>query len=116
MSGKGPVLMVIALLALIAAPLIYTASANGVFRKAPVPQLTLPTNATKCIEPTDYMRSSHMNLLKHVRDDIVRGGARMPNYHIENCKTCHTKRAEFCDRCHDYVGAKPECFDCHYLP
>ncbi len=116
MGGKGAIAIVVALIGLIAAPLLYTAAGNGLFNKPPKPELTLPAGGGKCIEPTEFMRKNHMTLLVHVRDDIVRNGAHKPKYHIEHCKTCHTKRAEFCDKCHNYVGVKPECFDCHYLP
>ncbi len=116
MNTKGSLAIVITLLALLAAPLLYTAVGNGLFTKAPAPQLAKAVNATACVEPADWMRANHMKLLTHQRDIIVRGGDRSRKYHIERCGQCHTKRAEFCDRCHEYAGAKPECFDCHYLP
>ncbi len=108
--------MAIALVALLAAPLVYTSCGNRPFAKAPEPQLVMPTNAKDCVEPAAWMRANHMKLLKHQRDVIVREGDRSRKYRIEGCSQCHTKRAEFCDRCHDYAGVKPECFDCHYLP
>lgn len=110
---KRPAATAAALLALLAAPLFYAGCGNA---KAPAPQLTKPTNATECVEPAATMRANHMNLLRHERDNIVREGDRSRKYRIEGCAQCHTKRAEFCDRCHDYAGVKPECFDCHYLP
>ena len=116
MNSKGSIAIVIALLALLASPLLYTAVGNGLFAKAPAPQLAKAVNAKECVEPADWMRANHMKLLVHQRDLIVREGEHNHKYHIEGCGTCHTKRAEFCDRCHTYAGAKPECFDCHYLP
>ena len=29
---------------------------------------------------------------------------------------CHTDKAEFCDRCHNYAGVNPYCWDCHTVP
>jgi len=29
---------------------------------------------------------------------------------------CHTDKAKFCDRCHNYVGVTPNCWDCHVEP
>ncbi len=116
-GGLAAAAVVAALLAAAAAPAAYTAAANGVFRKPPRPELVLPKGGDgKCVEPTDYMRANHMMLLVSARDRIVRGGEKLDKYHIEGCKNCHAKRAEFCDRCHGYAGVKPECFGCHYLP
>jgi len=116
MNAKPAIAIVALVIGLLATPFLYTAAGNGLFRKPPKPALVFPAKGGKCIEPAEFMRSNHMTLLAHVRDDIVRNGAHKPNYHIEHCSSCHTKRAEFCDRCHNYVGVKPECWDCHYLP
>ncbi|HCX02472.1 MAG TPA: cytochrome C, partial [Syntrophaceae bacterium] len=32
------------------------------------------------------------------------------------CLQCHSNKEQFCDRCHNYVGAKPSCFNCHIIP
>jgi hypothetical protein len=118
MNGRqAGVALVAAIMLFVATPIIYTAAGNGLFRKPPKPELVLPVGGDgKCVEVTDYMRANHMKLLVHARDRIVRGGELLPKYHIEGCKNCHNKRAEFCDRCHSYAGVKPECFECHYLP
>jgi hypothetical protein len=26
---------------------------------------------------------------------------------------CHEERAQFCDKCHTYMGENPFCWDCH---
>jgi hypothetical protein len=101
---------------LLAAPFIYTAMGSGMFAKAPAPKLTLPANAKECVAPTDWMRANHQKLLLHERDDSVREGIRTVKNSLGNCKSCHTKREEFCDSCHEYIGAKLECFECHYMP
>ena len=40
----------------------------------PLPNPEKPTNAKQCVEPTEFMRSSHMVLLNDWRDNIVRSG------------------------------------------
>jgi hypothetical protein len=32
------------------------------------------------------------------------------------CTKCHAKKTQFCDKCHNYVDAKPNCWDCHLPP
>lgn len=66
-----------------------------------------------CIMPTEEMRRNHMNFLKHRRDETVRQGVRVEKDSLLNCQTCHTSRQQFCDKCHEYVGVKPDCFQCH---
>jgi len=100
----------------LSAPFIYTAVGNGMFAKPPAPKLTMPVNAEQCIAPTDWMRSNHQELLMHERRDAVREGIRTVKNSLGNCKSCHTKREEFCDRCHQYTAVKPDCFECHYVP
>lgn len=110
------IIVTVAVFILMSAPFIYTALGNGLFGKPPAPKLTMPTNAEQCIAPTEWMRANHQNLLLHERKDSVREGVRTVKHSLNNCKSCHTKREEFCDRCHQYTGAKPECFECHYVP
>ncbi len=66
--------------------------------------------------PVDYMKKSHMQLLFQWRDDRVRKNVRTyvshdgKSYAINftgTCLTqCHTSKAEFCDRCHNYMGVR----------
>lgn len=86
------------------------------------PQLTLPTGETDCVAPTEYMRTSHMDLLIAWRDQVVREGDRVFVDHkgkehqrslTDTCLGCHSNKAEFCDQCHNYVGVKPSCWKCH---
>jgi hypothetical protein len=78
-----------------------------------------------CIEDTEFMRTDHMKLLVNWRDQAVRQGNR--RYVAKNgkvyeisltgtCLQCHSNKEEFCDRCHNYVGAKPNCWSCHNIP
>ncbi len=32
------------------------------------------------------------------------------------CMDCHHNKAKFCDECHNYVGVKPFCWECHIEP
>jgi hypothetical protein len=79
----------------------------------------------RCVENTDFMRSNHMKLLNTWRDSAVRKGNR--TYHATygkafdisltgTCLKCHSNKAQFCDRCHDFAGAKPACWNCHIVP
>jgi len=77
----------------------------------------------ECIEPKESIRANHMQILNEFRDKVVRENIR--DYrsstgrvfkHMKltgTCLGCHTNKKEFCDKCHDYVGEKPYCFDCH---
>ena len=91
------------------------------------PLLQLPAGEKQCVAPVDYMKESHMKLLFQWRDDRVRNNVRTylshdgKSYAISftgTCLTqCHTSKAEFCDRCHDYMGIPaPNCTDCHIDP
>ena len=86
------------------------------------PELVKPVDAKMCVAPTDYMRSSHMDLLNQWRDDVVRGGERYMTgldgnqYEMSltnTCMDCHSNKSQFCDRCHSYLSVEPYCWDCH---
>ena len=68
-----------------------------------------------CVRETAYMRYHHWELLKQIREDVVRYGIR-GDVGLKKCVECHTSRERFCDRCHDAVSLFPDCFDCHYYP
>ncbi|PIE70118.1 MAG: menaquinol oxidoreductase [Deltaproteobacteria bacterium] len=82
--------------------------------------------AGSCVRDKAYMTRKHMQLLDVWRDTVVRKGERMytspdngKTYNMslstgkESCLGCHTSKAEFCDRCHDYASVRPYCWDCH---
>ena len=88
------------------------------------PELVLPPEG-KCVEDTEYMRHWHMDLLDEWRDQVVREGKRMyvasdgQKYEASlslTCMRCHDDKSKFCDRCHDYMGVSPYCWDCHVEP
>ena len=92
-----------------------------------VPELEKPPNGSQqCVEETEYMRASHMDLLNGWRDDVVRTGARDYSSALtgrtfdmslsRTCMDCHSNKADFCDRCHDYLAVDPYCWDCHVEP
>ena len=89
------------------------------------PELVLPTDSKQCVAETDYMRALHMDLLNEWRDDVVRRADRI---HVgidgkeydksltNTCLGCHTNKKEFWNRCHDYAGVDPYCWECHVDP
>ena len=94
-------------------------------KAAPVPELELTATAKAaevCVRSTEYMKAEHMQLLDVWRDAVVRRGDRTYvspsgkeyNMSLSNtCLDCHSNKAEFCDRCHNYVSVRPYCWDCH---
>jgi hypothetical protein len=89
------------------------------------PQLVMPAGAKECVEDVRYMRAKHMDLLNTWRDDYVRdaeggrvwhgaGGHTHKMSLTGTCLRCHQK-AEFCDRCHTFMGESPYCFTCHHV-
>ncbi len=102
-------------------PYWYNAMA-GSFGYAP----TLEKPTGNCVEDARWMAANHMLLLQEWRTQAIRHGAEGGRiYHSEygefhastnTCWSCHTDKTKFCDACHDYIGIKPECWDCHYTP
>ena len=94
-------------------------------KAAPAPELELTAKAKtakECVMPTEYMKSDHMQLLDVWRHQVVRNSTRIFvnakgqefNMSLSNtCLDCHSNKAEFCDRCHNYVSVEPYCWDCH---
>jgi hypothetical protein len=108
-------------------PFWYSRSGRAV---AP-PDLKLDTPAIEalkerlCVEPAPFMRTNHMKLLDDWRNRAVREQdrsyrAKDGRVHAvsltETCLQCHSNKAQFCDRCHDYEAAKPRCWSCHIIP
>jgi hypothetical protein len=71
-----------------------------------------------------YMRFHHWELLRSVREEVVRYGIRRKfvgygksiNLGLSGCPECHTSRKRFCDQCHNAASVIPDCFGCHYYP
>ncbi|MFC1513747.1 hypothetical protein ACFL5P_01940 [candidate division KSB1 bacterium] len=72
---------------------------------------------TKCIQGYDkeYMRHHHWELLRSVRENVVRHGIR-GEVSIKKCRDCHTSRERFCTKCHEATSMSPDCWGCHYYP
>ena len=109
---------------LMTSPLWYNALTAA---PAEVPTLDQPPNGSKeCVEPRDYMRAYHMDLLNEWRDNVVRDGKRdyastangrtFDMSLTRTCLDCHSNKVEFCDRCHTYLAVDPYCWDCHVEP
>ena len=62
-----------------------------------------------------YMRFQHWEYLMELREEVVRNGNRTRGG-LFTCHECHQSRERFCDRCHNAVSLKPDCFDCHDYP
>ena len=94
-------------------------------KASPAPELELTATAMAakvCVRSTEYMKAEHMQLLDVWRDAVVRRGDRTYvnpsgkefNMSLTNtCLNCHSNKAQFCDRCHDYASVRPYCWDCH---
>jgi len=94
-------------------------------KAAPQPDLILTTKAKTakvCVRSTEYMKGEHMQLLDVWRDSVVRRGERIyvspagKEYTMSltnTCLDCHSNKADFCDRCHNYASVRPYCWDCH---
>ncbi|ACV67539.1 sulfate reduction electron transfer complex DsrMKJOP subunit DsrJ [Desulfohalobium retbaense] len=89
------------------------------------PELQEVKDAEECIEPTEYMRTEHMQLLNDWRDSVVREKNRIyvsttgkeVTMSLQNtCMDCHTSKQEFCDKCHNSAAVSPYCWDCHIAP
>ncbi|WP_201243479.1 sulfur reduction protein DsrJ [Halochromatium salexigens] len=78
-----------------------------------------------CVEPTEYMRRNHFELIRHQRDQTVYGGIRGSDHGISGCVSCHVGyddkgapveidgKGQFCQSCHEYAAVELNCFDCH---
>jgi hypothetical protein len=87
------------------------------------PVLEKPVGETRCVEDKTYMRENHMQMLNEWRTMSVRNGVTQytsKSYGVKHevslsktCLKCHEKKAEFCDRCHNYVSVAPTCWNCH---
>ena len=75
-----------------------------------------------CVEEPAIMRRDHMKMLKHQRDETLRGGVRGAKYSLKACIDCHASQTtnsvvatetNFCQSCHSYAAVKIDCFECH---
>jgi len=123
MYDKGKIIPgLIVFLGLMLFPIWYNRGDAGV---APVPEKAV--GATECVQPAQYMRTTHMQLLNNWRDDVVRyngnrfatteHGTQYERSLQKGCMKCHASKKKFCDKCHEYAAVKgPYCWDCHIAP
>lgn len=107
--------------AALAATLLLAGSAAGLVVSAAGPSLDAARSGP-CVEDPKLMRRSHMDFLKHDRDDTVRRGIRGVKHSLAACVDCHASKTDgrvlgsdrhFCQGCHAYAAVKLDCFDCH---
>jgi hypothetical protein len=118
---RPAVIIIVIVLLLLALPFVYAKISRGA-----APVLAPPPGGEKqCVEPVEYMRKHHVDVLKEWRDDRVREGKTKyvsstgRTYDINltgTCLGCHSNKADFCDRCHNYMRVEPSCFECHVVP
>jgi predicted CXXCH cytochrome family protein len=115
---KAALLLVLAVVLTLAG----TVSAADGGGRTPMPVIERAAAGTQCVEPPATMRRSHMDLLRHQRDDTVRGGIRGARHSLKDCIACHASRqnasvakaeTNFCVSCHAYAAVKIDCFECH---
>jgi hypothetical protein len=120
-AGKVIVGLVI-FLALLTFPTWYNVATG---KATYVPELEKAVKGENCVEDTEYMRASHMDLLNTWRDKVVREGERIhvapdgTKYNMSltlTCLDCHASKERFCNKCHDYMSVDPYCWDCHVIP
>lgn len=94
-------------------------------KAAVAPELVLPEKEKECVEPAQFMRAKHMELIDQWRNEVVRKGNRIYigfngkkyDMSLQNtCMGCHKEKEKFCDRCHNYVAVAPNCWSCHIEP
>ena len=109
-------------LCFITLPIWYAVTSTGASN---TPEPIIISSEEPCVESAQYMKENHMQLLDNWKNSVVRDGIRTyvatdgKEYTISlsnTCLECHSNKAEFCDQCHDYVGVKPFCWDCHNIP
>ena len=102
----------------------------GMGKATTKPQLVYPKGQTQCVKGKRFMRENHMKLLDEWRNSVVRdgkrtqikvGGRMYQKSLTKTCMHCHTNKATFCDRCHEYAGVTKKggqlrCWDCHIDP
>lgn len=117
--GKNTgVITAVILVLLIILPLVYSVVSHVFAQSSQVeePFLQMPDpKYKKCVKETEYMRYHHWELLRGIREEVVRHGIR-GDVGLGMCKDCHTSREQFCNKCHDAVSMTPDCFSCHYYP
>ena len=126
-KGHRIIIFLVVFLCIVMTPLLMS---QGRAAPAPTPSLDTPAitglaaieGQASCVEPAEYMRAEHMQLLNTWRTDSVRFGATIYTsstgvaYEIslkDSCLHCHSNRTQFCDSCHTYAAVDLNCWNCH---
>jgi hypothetical protein len=113
---------IIIFLILITSPVWYNVVSG---KAAYTPKLEIVTKEKQCVEPKQFMRAKHMELMDEWRLSVVRAGNRIytasdgRTYDMSltrTCLGCHSNKEQFCDRCHNYASVTPTCWNCHVIP
>jgi len=121
-DGGKVIIGVVVFLALITFPVWYNVAND---RAGYTPELDRAVRGDSCVRDSAWMVGNHMDLLNSWRDEVVRQGMRFETgadgtvYEKSlsyTCLDCHQNKDKFCDRCHDYMGVTPYCWDCHIVP
>lgn len=123
MYDTGKVIAGIVVFALLFTSPFWLALGSG---KKAMPELEKPKVEKKCVEPAEWMKGNHMQLLDEWRGEVVREGEReyvskaygtkYDKSLTKTCLKCHENKKNFCDRCHTYAHVDPYCFTCHVDP
>jgi len=101
-----------------------TISKAAELSRVPIPKVPVG-KGDACVRETEFMRTDHMTLLLHQRDQTVYRGIRPKKIRFNECLTCHAVFAldgkpvtykdpkHFCRTCHDYAAVSIDCFSCH---
>lgn len=120
MRDRGRILIGVAIFVIIVLFPIWYGNAFGTTGPAPTPAVAPDTKP--CLETAEYMRIHHMEILDQWRTAVVRqedrtwtssDGREFSMSLTKTCMDCHSDKAKFCDRCHNYADVKPECWSCH---
>ncbi len=113
-SATGRAVLAGIIVVAILMPVVYSVMTRVAARGAEAPEKP-DSQHTKCVKPTEYMRFHHWELLRGLREEVVRDGVR-GDISLDGCWNCHQSKVRFCDRCHDAATVRPDCFGCHYYP
>ncbi len=106
---------------LLAASMVAADRSSPAATRVPQPVIE-PARGGQCVGDPAFMRRNHAELLKHQRDETLRGGVRAAKYSLKTCIECHASQttgsvvatqANFCQSCHIYTAVKIDCFECH---
>ena len=123
MSDTGKIAAGLVLFLIVVTVPMWIHFARGTVPEIPDPEIIVENE--NCVRDAEYMKTYHMDLLNQWRDDVVRRNDRI---HVSpdgksydkslsrTCMGCHSNKSNFCDRCHDYAGVNPYCWECHVEP